>query len=177
MISKLSEFTPRSEFIISIIKLLFQQNSSQQLIVLTHNKSLLNYLHTSITHHNIANSSVGFYIGGMKEQALKLSESKSILLATYAMAAEALDIKTLTTLLMASPKTDVTQSIGRILRTKHTQPIVVDIADYHDVFQSQLKKRIAYYKKQKYTIHKFDPNSLSSFTPLLLKSPPSKCLL
>ena len=45
------------------------------------------------------------------------------------MAAEALDIKTLTTLIMASPKTDVTQSIGRILRTKHTQPTVIDIAD------------------------------------------------
>ena len=25
---------------------------------------------------------------------------------------------------MATPKTDVTQSIGRILRTKHSQPIV-----------------------------------------------------
>ena len=55
----------------------------------------------------------------MKETDLKISENKSIILATYAMAAEALDIKTLTTLLMASPKTDVTQSIGRILRTKH----------------------------------------------------------
>ena len=30
------------------------------------------------------------------------------------MASEALDIKTLTTLVMATPKTDVTQSIGRI---------------------------------------------------------------
>ena len=32
------------------------------------------------------------------------------------MAEEGLDIKTLTTLIMATPKVDVTQSVGRILR-------------------------------------------------------------
>jgi NDP-sugar pyrophosphorylase family protein len=47
-----------------------------------------------------------------------LSESKKVIIATYAMASEGLDIKTLTTLIMASPKTDVCQSVGRILRVK-----------------------------------------------------------
>ena len=42
---------------------------------------------------------------------------------------------------MATPKTDVTQSIGRILRTKHSSPLVVDIVDTHDVFKNQFKKR------------------------------------
>ena len=56
------------------------------------------------------------------------------------MASEALDIKTLTTLVMATPKTDVTQSIGRILRAKHTQPIFIDIVDQHDVFLNQYRK-------------------------------------
>ena len=32
------------------------------------------------------------------------------------MAEEGLDIKTLTTLIMATPKSDVTQAVGRILR-------------------------------------------------------------
>ena len=119
MITKISDFNSRSEFIIKIISHIFNNNPDQQLIILAHNKSLLKYLYDSILHKQLANSSIGYYIGGMKETALKLSENKSIILATYAMAAEALDIKTLTTLLMASPKTDVTQSIGRILRTKH----------------------------------------------------------
>ena len=34
------------------------------------------------------------------------------------MASEALDIKTLTTLVMATPKTDITQAVGRILPLK-----------------------------------------------------------
>jgi superfamily II DNA or RNA helicase len=88
----------------------------------------------------------------MKEAALKLSESKKVIIATYAMASEGLDIKTLTTLIMASPKTDVCQSVGRILRVKHAAPLVIDIIDPQDVFRAQWLKRQTYYIKQRYRI-------------------------
>jgi hypothetical protein len=68
------------------------------------------------------------------------------------MAAEALDIKTLTTLIMATPKTDIEQSVGRILRDKHSNPIVVDIIDSHQTFKNQWKKRKTFYKKENYKI-------------------------
>jgi len=77
-------------------------------------------------------------------------------LATYAMAAEALDIKSLSILLMATPKTDITQSVGRILRVKHKNPIVVDIVDRHEVFQNQWNQRRRFYKKCNYAIYKKD---------------------
>ena len=95
---------------------------------------------------------VGYYLGGMKETALKQTEEKQVVIATYAMAAEALDIKTLTTLIMATPKTDIEQSVGRILREKHSSPIVVDIIDSHDLFQNQWRKRKTFYKKENYKI-------------------------
>ena len=88
----------------------------------------------------------------MKESALKETESKKVVIATYAMAAEALDIKTLTTLIMATPKTDIEQSVGRILREKHSSPIVVDIVDSHDLFKNQWRKRKTFYKKENYKI-------------------------
>ena len=75
---------------------------------------------------------------------------KTIILATYAMASEGLDIKTLTTLVMATPKSDVCQSVGRILRSKHDTPMVIDIVDNHTLFQNQYKKRCAYYKSKNY---------------------------
>jgi hypothetical protein len=53
---------------------------------------------------------------------------------------------------MATPKTDIEQSVGRILREKHSQPIVVDIIDSHVVFQRQWLKRKAFYIKEKYKI-------------------------
>jgi superfamily II DNA or RNA helicase len=68
------------------------------------------------------------------------------------MAAEALDIKTLTTLIMVTPKTDIEQSVGRILREKHSKPVVVDIIDSHDIFQRQWLKRKTFYKKNNYKI-------------------------
>jgi superfamily II DNA or RNA helicase len=95
---------------------------------------------------------VGFYIGGMKESELKKSESKTIILATFSMAAEALDIKSLTSLLLASPKSDIVQAVGRILREKHSKPLVIDIIDGHEVFQNQFKKRRAFYNQKNYRI-------------------------
>ena len=68
------------------------------------------------------------------------------------MAAEALDIKTLSTLVMVTPKTDITQSVGRILRMKHDNPIIVDIIDTHSTFQNQWKLRKRFYKKANYKI-------------------------
>ena len=75
-----------------------------------------------------------------------------MIIATYAMASEGLDIKTLTSLILASPKTDVCQSVGRILRQKHSSPLVIDIIDAHDIFMSQWYKRRKYYKSQNYKV-------------------------
>jgi len=150
MISKLCEYNRRSEFILKVLTDMLQINPSQQVMILAHNKNILKYLHDAISHRNIA--TVGYYIGGMKESALKETEGKKVVIATYAMAAEALDIKTLTTLIMATPKTDIEQSVGRILREKHSNPIVVDIIDSHDLFQNQWRKRKTFYKKENYKI-------------------------
>ena len=150
MVSKVSNLNLRNDFIVYVLESELFINPDQQFIVLAQTKSLLNYLYKSIIHKNIA--SVGYYIGGMKECELKKSESKTIILATFSMAAEALDIKSLTSLLLASPKSDIIQAVGRILREKHTNPLVIDIIDNHDVFQNQFKKRRLFYNQKNYRI-------------------------
>ena len=160
MISKLCKFKERSLFIIDVLKNELSINNKQQIMILAHNKNLIKFLYEEIEKQNIA--SVGYYVGGMKEEALKESETKKIIIGTYAMASEGLDIKTLTTLLMATPKTDVCQSVGRILRTKEHQPLVIDIIDPHDVFKKQWSKRQSYYKKQNYLIKTTDKNKYFS---------------
>jgi len=150
MISKLSNFGPRSDFIIRVVHDLLIENPEGQVMVLCHNRCLLTYLYESITSKGI--NTVGYYVGGMKQTALEETETKQIVLATYAMAAEALDIKTLSMLVMASPKTDITQSVGRILRVKHKNPVIVDIVDSHDIFARQWLQRKRFYKKSNYPI-------------------------
>ena len=150
MIRKLCEFNHRSEFIIQVLIDTLAEMPEQQIMILAHNKSLLAYLYDAIEHRNIA--SVGYYIGGMKKDKLKETESKQIVIATYAMAEEALDIKSLATLIMATPRTSVTQAVGRILRVKHKKPLVIDIVDQHEMFRRQWTKRRRLYMKQNYKI-------------------------
>lgn len=162
MITKLCTFNHRSEYILNVIKKELELNDKQQMIVLAHNKNLLTYLHDAIKHRNIA--TVGYYVGGMKEEQLKLSETKQVIIATFAMASEGLDIPSLTTLLFATPKTDITQSVGRILRMKHAQPVVIDIVDQHDIFKMQWSKRKAFYMKNKYKIIQTDDYNKNNWT-------------
>ena len=150
MITKLCSYNRRSEFIVHVLEQELKKNPAQQIMILAHNKNLLTYLHDAIAHRQLA--SVGYYVGGMKEAELKRSEECKIIVATYAMAAEALDIKTLTTLVLATPKTDIVQAVGRILRVKHEHPLVIDIIDSHDVFIKQWYKRRKYYASSNYKI-------------------------
>jgi superfamily II DNA or RNA helicase len=129
-----------------------------QSIILAHNLNILEYIHDKFICKNLA--SVGYYVGGMKEKELKQSENKQVILATYAMANEGLDIATLNAEFLITPKTDVVQTIGRVLRAKHAinDPIIYDIYDAHEVFVKQWGKRKSYYKKQGYKIVETDSN-------------------
>lgn len=160
MIVKLCEFGPRSDFIVRVLKDLIEEESENQIMVLCHNRSLLSYLYDAIQYRKFA--TVGFYVGGMKQTNLQETETKNIVLATYAMAAEALDIKTLSTLVMVTPKTDIIQSVGRILRVKHEKPIIVDIVDAHEPYQKQWAQRRRYYKKCNYRIRQIDSHKYTN---------------
>lgn len=152
MITKLCENENRTDMMVNIVQWELKRDYNQQIMILAHNKSLIRSLFEKIQEFE---SSIGYYLGGMKENDLKESESKKVIIATYAMASEGLDIKTLTTLLMATPKSDVCQSVGRILRSKHANPLVIDIIDVHQIFKNQFGKRKSYYNKKKYDIHSY----------------------
>jgi superfamily II DNA or RNA helicase len=121
-------------------------------IIMAHNLSILHYIYKKIVCKNLA--SVGYYIGGMSEAELKKSEKKQVVLASYTMSSEGLDIPTLNAEFLITPKTDIVQTVGRVLRAKHkySHPIIYDFVDSHDLFQRQWIKRKSYYKKQNYKI-------------------------
>ena len=152
MVGKISSYAPRCEFILRLLTEMLVENGAQQILLLGQHKVLLKYLFEAISSRSIA--TVGNYLGGMKKAALAESETKQIILATYTMAAEGLDIPTLTTLVMGSPMTSVEQPVGRILRRKHDfPPLVVDVVDGHSNFQNQWRKRCTFYRSQGYDIY------------------------
>ena len=91
-----------------------------------------------------------FMVGGQKSGKGNLSsedERDSVILATYAFTSEGVDIPSLDTAVFATPRSDVVQTTGRILRKfpdKKT-PLVVDFVDSPFVFRNQFKKRQLYY--------------------------------
>ena len=100
----------------------------------------------------LKNTSCMLYLGGMKEHELKESETKDVLLATYAMAKEGLDIPELDALVLAIPKSDVVQACGRILHGKSKNPIIVDIVDQWPIGKAQFNKRRTYYDRSGFTV-------------------------
>ena len=81
------------------------------------------------------------------------------MLSTYAMTSEGFDNPSLNTLLFATPKTNIEQSVGRILRKVHSiNPIIVDIIDNYSLFKIQGYQRIYFYKNKQYIIMKEDKN-------------------
>jgi len=74
---------------------------------------------------------VSLYIGASSKQQRIDAAEADIIIGSYAMAQEGLDIPALDTLILATPKTSVTQSVGRILRDAPDKkdPVVIDIVD------------------------------------------------
>ena len=95
----------------------------------------------------------GFYWGGVKQAALEAAADKRVVLGTYHMASEGMDVPALNTVILALPKSDVQQSVGRILRrTDHpVVPTVVDIVDGRlPCFRRQHLVRRKFYKQCKF---------------------------
>jgi predicted helicase len=97
----------------------------------------------------------GLYIGGMKAEELAESETKSLIIGTFTLAHEGLDIPALDTLILSTPKSDIVQAVGRILREtpgKTNHPLVMDVVDHWGPFKGQYYKRQKYYKSTGFTI-------------------------
>ncbi len=112
-ITNVTENNDRDIFILSLIRECV--SNDRKILVLSDRKAHCNKLMNVL---NSENYSVGLYYGGMKKEQLQLSNTRKIIIATYQMASEGYDNPDLDTLLLASPKCNIEQAIGRILRKK-----------------------------------------------------------
>jgi superfamily II DNA or RNA helicase len=145
-INNICNYKPRTILIINILKEILEKENERQILILSERKSQLNYIEELLIENNITN--YGYYIGGMKMSALDISATKQIILATYQMSSEGLNIPTLNTLILASPIGDIQQSVGRILRAKNPKykPLCIDIFDELSIIKSKGYRRLNYYK-------------------------------
>lgn len=107
-------------------------NSGRKVLILServaHTKEMCELLKTQLKGRDLF---ADLYIGGMKQDARDQASKADVICGTYAMAQEGLDIPRLDTLILATPKTSITQSVGRILRDSPDKkdPVVIDFVD------------------------------------------------
>jgi superfamily II DNA or RNA helicase len=153
MINNIVEYDIRNQFIISLIRDLIEEK--RQILLLSDRRLHLETIKAMVEEEKICK--VGYYMGGMKQGDLKESEGMDLILGTYSMAAEGMDIPSLNTLILASPKSKITQAVGRIIRKKHVDvsPLVVDLVDKFSIFSGQGNKRMTFYKKTGYPVSNY----------------------
>jgi predicted helicase len=93
----------------------------------------------------------------MKQKDLDISAEKRVILGTFAMASEGMNIPTLNMVLLATPKSNIEQSVGRILRQKKeeraVQPMILDVVDSEFVeCMGQWAKRKKFYRECGYIV-------------------------
>jgi superfamily II DNA or RNA helicase len=139
---------------VKILKDILESEPDRQILVLSdrvqHCKDLMALLDpdkAAILAQNVASS-----------KRAEFCASKKILIATYSMCKEGFDVASLNTLVMATPRPDIDQIVGRILRTEKskrtTQPLIVDIVD--STFRRQFQVRLKLYRDRNYAVDEME---------------------
>lgn len=164
MITNLTEIRERNIFIYNIINSL-RRTPERKILILSGRTSLLDCLKNIVDKKILQEENEGilekgeiktyYYIGKLKQnERFEAEQNADILFATYEMAQEGLDIDRLNAVILITPKSDIVQSIGRIMRkeTSGLPPLIIDIVDDISVFPAQGNKRRAIYEENNYEI-------------------------
>jgi len=160
LLTHVVECEERNRLIVKLLKEVCQ-DPHRRVLVLSERIGHLNRIEELMA---TSGHTMAYYVGGMKEEKRESEAATAkILLASYSMASEAMNIKVLNTVIMATPRKKVEQSTGRILRVRVSErqvaPLIVDIVDSHGVYQGQWRQRRAYYNKCAYKIQSSENES------------------
>jgi len=147
----------RNIFIIDLLKEIMLE-PERKILILSDRIEHLETLKNMIDSIDGSPFTCEFYIGGMTQKKLDIASNAQIILGSYGMASEGLDIPTLNTLIMTTPRREVEQSVGRIIRKANhmVQPLIIDIVDMLPSFVNQGIYRRKLYKKLNYNIEVYE---------------------
>ena len=162
IVTNLTEIEQRNDLIVKEILDLKLEEPERKFLILSGRREHLNLLSKLIIEkHPGLEEEIGFYVGGMKKDQLKAASDKSLIFATFEMASEGLDILALDTLFMLTPKGNVNQSVGRILRKQFDEyeypPLIVDFVDEIESVKRLAFIRMKLYKSRNYVINGIIP--------------------
>lgn len=142
----ISENKERNKKILDLVFSLISNN--KKILILSDRINQLELFYDHLKDKIKVNRSFGKYRENINEC--------DILLATYSMASEGLDVKQLDTLIMATPRSNITQSCGRIMREENQRErLIYDILDF-EIYENGIYQRKKYYKQITDSIEEID---------------------
>ena len=169
MITDVVEMPERNKMIEGVVRKLLE-TTRRHILVLSDRR-----LHCQDLCSRFAPEDAGLYMGGMKQVELEESSRKRIIVATFSQAHEGLDIPTLDTVILATPKSDIVQSIGRVMReggNRAGHPPIYDLRDHWGVLWAMYSKRVRVYRRGGYNITGEAP-AVETESP----APAGKCMI
>jgi superfamily II DNA or RNA helicase len=151
----------------------FEQRPLRKILVLTDRKEHVLILHAKLTADaDFAGIVVGTLHGDMSEKAIEdvfeSDENIQILLGTYGICGEGFDWPGLNAVVMATPRNDIRQAVGRVLgeRVGALRPLIVDIRNTMGIFYNQGRERVKFYKESGFDVEikKVTPSMFESAT-------------
>lgn len=132
----------RNKQLVRIIE--YAHKHDRYTVVFSNERKHLEELHAAC---NIPDDEKGFYVGGMKQDALDTSAVKSTIFSTYQMGGQGTNYPWWDCCILATPMANIKQPIGRILREfpEKKQPVVFDICDPGYVWGGYKGKRCTIY--------------------------------
>jgi hypothetical protein len=90
---------------------------------------------------------IGYYHGQVKKENLEANKLKRVVLATYLMCGEGTNVVQWDTLVLATPRSNVKQPIGRIMRFAEGKktPVVLELVDDNEVLKAFHFSRLKQY--------------------------------
>lgn len=138
MLSNIANDKERNLLLLNIINNIIK-DPNRSILLLSDRISQLKFLNNKLKDYS------SLFIGGVK---LDKSNIKQVILATYSIANEGFNYPKLNTLIFGTPRSSITQSIGRIYRKHHDiTPLIIDIIDDFSIFKGQSYRRRTIYKK------------------------------
>jgi superfamily II DNA or RNA helicase len=154
MVNKLAAYIPRTDMLVKIIGDILDQDPGRQILVLSDRVQHCKDIWAKLDPEKAAILSQGVAASKRAE----FCASKRVLIATYSMCKEGFDVATLNTLVMATPRPDIDQIVGRILRTERSvrtiHPLIVDVVD--STFRRQFQARLKLYKDRNYVVDEME---------------------
>lgn len=133
MVNHLVDIPERNALILKNIREAVKRN--RKILVLSDRRGHCEYLY-----EKLGPEISGLYMGGMKQHEHEEASQKQVIIATFTLAYEGLDIPSLNTLFLVTPHSDVTQAVGRITRTVG-QKEVFDVVDKWSVLPNMYYRR------------------------------------